>query len=104
MVLEQDPLPKNQAAHVTGLCNAITIHKFQGHTCAKLILNPGNTEFASGFLLVGATRTISFKGLAFAPFPNFSRLEQVNKCKGLKLRLKEEKRMEVLEMAASTTF
>ena len=83
---------------------AITIHKLQGQTCAKLILNPGNSEFASGLLLVGATRTTSFEGLAFAPFPNFSRFEQVNKCKGLKLRLKEEKRMEVLEMATLGKF
>jgi ATP-dependent DNA helicase PIF1 len=42
---------------------ALSIHKLQGSTCEKVILNPGLTEFAAGLLLVGATRTKSFKGL-----------------------------------------
>ena len=83
---------------------ALSIHKLQGSTCDKLILNPGKTEFASGLLLVGATRTTTFEGLAFAPFPNFSRFEQVNKSKGLKMRLKEEKKMEELEVATLLKF
>jgi hypothetical protein len=49
-------------------------------------------------LLVGATRTKTFENLAFAPFPNFSRFEQVNKSKSLQLRAKEEDRMRELEL------
>jgi ATP-dependent exoDNAse (exonuclease V) alpha subunit len=76
---------------------ALSIHKLQGSTCDHVILNPGKKEFASGLLLVGATRTKTFENLAFAPFPNFSRFEQVNKSKSLKLRLEEEERMSKLE-------
>jgi hypothetical protein len=35
---------------------ALTVHKLQGNTVDKVILNPGKTEFALGLLLVGATR------------------------------------------------
>ena len=57
---------------------ALSIHKLQGATCNRVILNPGKKEFASGLLLVGATRTKKFENLAFAPFPNYSRFEQVH--------------------------
>jgi hypothetical protein len=77
---------------------AITIHKLQGSTCDKLILNPGPKEFASGLLLVGASRTKTFEGLAFYPFPNFARFKQVNNSKALKKRVIEEKRMEKLQI------
>jgi ATP-dependent DNA helicase PIF1 len=77
---------------------ALTIHKLQGSTCDKIILNPGEKEFATGLLLVGATRTRSFRDLAFAdPFPHFSRFEQVNKSSSLKLRREEEGRLERLQ-------
>jgi hypothetical protein len=36
---------------------AMSIHRLQGDTMGKVILNPGETEFALGLLLVGATRT-----------------------------------------------
>ena len=39
---------------------ALSIHKLQGATCGNVILNPGSKEFASGLLLVGATRTKTF--------------------------------------------
>jgi hypothetical protein len=57
---------------------ALSIHKLQGATCDYVILNPGKKEFASGLLLVGATRTKTFETLAFAPFPNYSRFQQVH--------------------------
>ena len=66
--------------------------------CEKIILNPGEKEFATGLLLVGATRTKSFRDLAFVdPFPHFSRFEQVNKSSSLKLRREEEIRLERLQ-------
>jgi ATP-dependent exoDNAse (exonuclease V) alpha subunit len=77
---------------------ALSIHKLQGSTCEKVILNPGLTEFAAGLLLVGATRTKSFKGLTFEPpFPNFSRFEQVNKSAAVRQRLQEEDRLRGLQ-------
>ena len=63
----------------------------------KVILNPGRTEFALGLLLVGATRTKTFEGMSFDPFPNFDRFEQVNRSPALKHRLVEEARLRKLE-------
>ena len=50
---------------------ALSIHKLQGATYDKVIVNVGDTEFALGITHVGVTRTKSFEGLAFDPFPNF---------------------------------
>lgn len=83
---------------------ALSIHKLQGSTCEKVILNPGEKEFASGLLLVGATRTKTYQGLAFHPFPNFERFDQVRKSKSLQLRLKEEKRLAHLETLTLAKF
>jgi len=82
---------------------ALSIHKLQGSTCEKVILNPGKKEFATGLMLVGVTRTKKFENLAFAPFPNFSRFQQVNKSKALQKRLEEEERMLQLEAATLRT-
>jgi hypothetical protein len=83
---------------------ALSIHKLQGSTCERVILNPGKKEFASGLLLVGATRTKSFEGLAFDPYPNFTRFQQVNNSKSLKQRLIEEKRLKELEVLTLLKF
>ncbi len=83
---------------------ALLIHKLQGSTCERVILNPGKKEFASGLLLVGATRTKSFEGLAFDPYPNFTRFQQVNNSKSLKQRLIEEKRLKELEVLTLLKF
>jgi ATP-dependent exoDNAse (exonuclease V) alpha subunit len=72
---------------------ALSIHKLQGSTCERVILNPGKKEFANGLLLFGATRTKRFENLAFAPFPNYSRFLQVNKSKAIQKRKQEEERM-----------
>ena len=77
---------------------ALSIHKLQGSTCNRVILNPGDREFALGILLVGATRTKCFEGLAFKPFPNFARFKQLSNSKALSARQAEEKRMKDLEM------
>jgi hypothetical protein len=58
------------------------------------------TEFALGLLLVGATRTKTFEGLAFtSPFPNFLRFAQIGKKKSLAVRLEEERCLMELEVA-----
>ena len=67
---------------------ALSIHKLQGSTCDRVILNPGEVEFATGLLLVGATRTKTFEGLAFSPCPNFERFEQINRSKVSRWRVR----------------
>ena len=61
-------------------------------------------EFAAGLLLVGATRTTKFGGLAFHPFPNYERFAQVNKSGELKRRMQEETRLEGLQHATLVKY
>ena len=75
---------------------ALSIHKLQGETLDKVILNIGNKEFQAGLTLVGASRVRSFEGLAFSPYPNYERIEQISKSGSLKRRIIEEQRLEVL--------
>ena len=77
---------------------ALSIHKLQGSTCERVILNPGKKEFANGLLLVGATRTKRFENLAFAPFPNYSRFLQINNSKSVQKRRQEEDRMQLQQL------
>jgi ATP-dependent exoDNAse (exonuclease V) alpha subunit len=83
---------------------ALSIHKLQGSTCDRVILNPGPKEFAAGLLLVGATRTKTFQGLAFHPMPNYIRFEQVNKMQETQRRIAEEARMEAIEQGTIQRF
>ena len=54
--------------------------------------------------MVGATRTKSFEGLAFHPYPNFARFEQLRKSKALIARKAEEKRMSELELITISKY
>ena len=56
---------------------ALSIHRLQGDTVKKLILNAGEQEFAMGLLLVGATRTESFEEFAFHHFHNFDHFAKI---------------------------
>jgi ATP-dependent exoDNAse (exonuclease V) alpha subunit len=77
---------------------AMSIQRLQGDTMGKVILNQGKTEFALSLLLVGATRTKTFEGLAFtSTFPNFFCFAQIGKKKSLAARLEEERRLITLE-------
>ena len=75
---------------------ALSIHKLQGETLDKVILNIGDREFQTGLTLVGASRVKSFEGLAFSPFPNYHRFKQIGNSHALKRRIKEEERLEIL--------
>ena len=61
-------------------------------------------EFAAGLLLVGATRTTRYNGLAFHPFPNYDRFKQVNDSKELRKRKHEETRLEGLQQATLAKY
>ncbi|KAL8594719.1 hypothetical protein ACOMHN_051665 [Nucella lapillus] len=76
---------------------ALSIHKLQGSTLDKVILNASLKEFALGLLFVGASRVKRFEDLTFEPFPNFERFPQIAKCTSLKERLQEEERMKKQE-------
>ncbi|KAL8590998.1 hypothetical protein ACOMHN_044990 [Nucella lapillus] len=76
---------------------ALSIHKLQGSTLDKVILNAGLKQFALGLLFVGASQVKMFENLTFEPFPNFERFPQIAKCTSLKERLQEEERIKKQE-------
>lgn len=76
------------------LGTALSIHRLQGKTCDKIILNPGPKEFSQGLLFTGASRVKSFTDLAFSPMPYYDRFAQVKYPKKKKL----EDRIKVLKV------
>ncbi|XP_070201319.1 ubiquitin carboxyl-terminal hydrolase 50-like [Littorina saxatilis] len=76
---------------------ALSIHRLQGATLEKVVLNAGPKEFALGLLFVGVSRVKQFQGLAFKPYPNFDRFSQIARCQSLQERLQEEDRLRKLE-------
>ena len=55
-------------------------------------------------MLVGATRTKTLSGLAFHPFPNYERFQQVNKMVEVQRRLQEEERMAGLQQVTLAKY
>ena len=76
---------------------AITIHKSQGQTLNKIILNIGDKEFASGLTYTAISRATELENIIFQIlFPNFIRFENIFKTNKLKKRLAEENRLKSL--------
>jgi len=74
----------------------ITIHKSQGLTLDSLVLDIGDTEFATGLAYVGLSRVKAYNNLMFnSPF-NFERLTSVRQSKRFKERMLEEARLKLL--------
>ena len=71
---------------------AITIHKSQGQTLDKIILNLGEREFASGLTYTAISRATKLENIAFHPFPTLGRILQGFN-KSFRERLAEEKRL-----------
>jgi hypothetical protein len=61
---------------------AFSIHKAQGKTLGKAIINLGGSEFASGLTYTALTRVKSLKDLAFKPMPSMERFTRIFKTKG----------------------
>ena len=60
------------------LAHAITIHKCQGLTIHRAVLDIGDKEFASGLAYVALSRVKSLNDLTFQPMPKFSRLNAIS--------------------------
>ncbi len=71
---------------------AITVHKSQGLTLKKAIIDLGDKEFTAGLTFVAVSRVRALEDLLFKPF-NFERLQRIKNCKRLQERLDEEKRL-----------
>ena len=79
---------------------AITIHKSQGQTLDKVILNLGDREFASGRTYTALSRAKKLENIAFEPddFPTLERIMRIFNKDPFKERLLEEKRLSKLQL------
>ena len=75
------------------LAFAITIHKSQGLTLERAVIDLGKSENQSGGItFVALSRLKTFEGLWLKPMP-WPRLNQINKKVMIKLRIEEQKRL-----------
>ena len=73
---------------------AVTIHKSQGLTLDKVVIDVGKKEFSSGLTFVACSRVRRLSDLLFvAPFP-FQRVANLSKSNRLKQRQDEDARLE----------
>ena len=72
---------------------AITIHKSQGQTLEKIILNIGESEFAPGLTYTALSRAKELENIAFDPkLPSCNRITNIFNVR-FEIRLDEEKRL-----------
>ena len=69
---------------------AISIHKSQGQTMDKIILDLGDGEFAPGLTYTALSRAKKLENIAFDPFPSMLRIANIRKYQA---RLDEEQRL-----------
>ncbi|KAF5196426.1 Atp-dependent dna helicase pif1 [Thalictrum thalictroides] len=74
---------------------AITVHKSQGLTLDRVVVDIGKKESLS-LTFVALSRTRKLSDLAFSPMFTFERLQKIGKCAGLKPRLDEEERLRIM--------
>lgn len=75
---------------------AITIHKSQGMTLDKAVIDFGEKEFSCGLTYVALSRMKCWSGVAIDPPITFERLQLIGKSSQLKLRIAEEERLSKL--------
>ena len=75
---------------------AITIHKSQGLTLKNAVIDIGDSDIASGCTYVALSRLETLGGLYFKG-KTLSRLLKINDSSDIKQRIKEEKRLDLLE-------
>ena len=69
---------------------SITVHKSQGLTLEKAVIDLGKKEFAAGLSFVAISRVRTLGNILFSPF-SFERLQRFKTYKRLKERIDEEK-------------
>ena len=78
------------------LCWAIIIYKSQGLTLDRAVVDIGDRE-SLRLTFVALSRTRKLSDLAFNPMFSFERLQKIEKCDGLKGRLQEEERLNLMQ-------
>ena len=82
---------------------AITIHKSQGLTIDKAVVDLGPNESVLGLTYVALSRVRSLDDLFIEPF-SFDRLQLVKKSKNFNNRQEEEERLDELDKITSIQF
>lgn len=78
---------------------AVTIHKAQGLTLDKVVIDVGKKEFSSGLTFVACSRVRHLNDILFdPPFP-FQRVGNLSRSQRLQERLSEDSRLQQLEAA-----
>ena len=75
---------------------AVTIHKCQGMTLSKAVIDVGKKEFSAGLTFVACSRVRELKDLLFVPPFPFQRVANLAKSHRHTERLREEKRLQAL--------
>lgn len=75
------------------LCFAITIHKSQGMTLSRAILNIGSSERQLGLTYVALSRLTSLENLALECAYDYSRFERIKNSRLFQKRQQEEVRL-----------
>jgi hypothetical protein len=78
------------------LAYALTIHKSQGQTISKAVIDLGKKEYSLGLTFVALSRLKKFTDFLIQPF-SLERLQKLSQSTMLKPRLEEEKRIKEIE-------
>jgi len=71
---------------------AITVHKSQGLTLTKAVIDIGKKEYASGLSFIAVSRVCALENILFKPF-SFERLQRIKNSKRMQERKVEEIRL-----------
>ena len=77
---------------------AVTIHKSQGLTLDKAVIDVGKKEFSSGLTFVACSRVRHLEDLLFSPPFNFQRLSTMSSSRHLLTRKAEDQRLKTLPL------
>ena len=80
---------------------AVTIHKSQGLTLDKAVIDIGKKEFSTGLTFVACSRVRQLTDLLFVPPFSFQRVANLSKSVRLKDRLKEDARLQQMSVVAT---
>ena len=77
---------------------AVTIHKAQGLTLDKVVIDIGKREFSSGLTFVACSRVRQLSDVLFDPPFSFQRVANLSKSQRLQERLNEDSRLQQLQV------
>ena len=82
---------------------AVTIHKSQGLTLDKVVIDVGKREFSIGLTFVACSRVRQLQDLLFTPPFPYQRLSSLSNSIRLKQRQEEDRRLHSLQSSQPTT-